>query len=92
VAGCFDQSAFENQSAGWEMVLCRSNNAEAAGSWAVPFQTNGRLDLLDDNVVLGLFNYPTEDVGPDGTHELDIELHGGEMQRIRWATILYGLS
>ena len=28
---------------------------------------------LDDNVVLGLFNYPTADVGPDGTHEIDIE-------------------
>jgi hypothetical protein len=37
------------------------------------FQTTGRLDRLDDNVVLGLFNYPTGDVGPDGTHEIDIE-------------------
>jgi hypothetical protein len=24
-------------------------------------------------MVLGLFNYPTGDVGPDGTHEIDIE-------------------
>lgn len=37
------------------------------------FQTVGRLDRLDDNVVLGLFNYPTRDVGPDATHEIDIE-------------------
>jgi hypothetical protein len=37
------------------------------------FQVTGRLDRLDDNVVLGLFNYPTADVGPDGTHEIDIE-------------------
>src|ERR1043165_1427078 len=37
------------------------------------FQTIGRLDRLDDNVVLGLFNYPTGDVGPDATHEIDIE-------------------
>ena len=37
------------------------------------FRTSGRLDLLDDNVVLGLFNYPTGDVGSDGTHEIDIE-------------------
>jgi hypothetical protein len=37
------------------------------------FQTLGRLDRLDDNVVLGLFNYPTGDVGPDATHEIDIE-------------------
>lgn len=37
------------------------------------FQTAGRLDRLDDNVVLGLFNYPTGDIGPDGTHEIDLE-------------------
>jgi hypothetical protein len=37
------------------------------------FQATGRLDRFDDNVVLGLFNYPTGDVGPDGTHEIDIE-------------------
>ena len=37
------------------------------------FQTIGQLDRLDDNVVLGLFNYPTGDVGSDGTHEIDIE-------------------
>jgi hypothetical protein len=37
------------------------------------FQVSGRLDQFDDNVVLGLFNYPTGDVGPDGTHEIDIE-------------------
>ena len=37
------------------------------------FQTTGRLDRFDDNVVLGLFNYPTGDVGPDATHEIDIE-------------------
>ncbi len=37
------------------------------------FQVRGRLDQFDDNVVLGLFNYPTREVGPDGTHEIDIE-------------------
>lgn len=37
------------------------------------FQVIGRVDQLDPNVVLGLFNYPTSDVGPDGTHEIDIE-------------------
>ena len=37
------------------------------------FQLIGRIDRLDDNVVLGLFNYPTSDVGRDGTHEIDIE-------------------
>lgn len=33
----------------------------------------GRIDLLDKNVVLGLFNYPTAAIGPDGTNEIDIE-------------------
>jgi hypothetical protein len=37
------------------------------------FQATGWLDRFDDNVVFGLFNYPTGDVGPDGTHEIDIE-------------------
>jgi hypothetical protein len=37
------------------------------------FQVIGQIDQLDPNVVLGLFNYPTEDVGPDGTNEIDIE-------------------
>jgi len=37
------------------------------------FQVVGRLDQFDRNIVLGLFNYPTSDVGPDGTHEIDIE-------------------
>src|SRR6516165_4538500 len=37
------------------------------------FWVTGPIDQLDPNVVLGLFNYPPSDVGPDGTHEIDIE-------------------
>ena len=37
------------------------------------FQMTGRVDQLDKNVVLGLFNYPTSEVGGDGTNEIDIE-------------------
>lgn len=37
------------------------------------FQIEGGIDRFDDRVVLGLFNYPTADVGPDGTHEIDLE-------------------
>ncbi len=37
------------------------------------FKITGPIDRFDDNVVLGLFNYPTGDVGPDATHEIDIE-------------------
>jgi hypothetical protein len=33
----------------------------------------GRVDKLDPNLVLGLFTYPSEEVGPDGTNEIDIE-------------------
>jgi hypothetical protein len=40
------------------------------------FQLSGRIDRFDDNVVLGLFNYPTGDVGPGATHEIDIEFIG----------------
>ncbi len=37
------------------------------------FWIEGRVDKLDLNVVLGLFNYPTRDVGRGGTNEIDIE-------------------
>jgi len=46
---------------------------ERLGFGRYQFQTTGRIDRLDDNVVLGLCNYPTGDVGPDATHEIDIE-------------------
>jgi hypothetical protein len=46
---------------------------ERLGLGRYEFQTRGALNALDPNVVLGLFNYPTRDVGPDGTHEIDIE-------------------
>ncbi len=43
------------------------------------FQVIGPIDQLDPNIVLGLFNYPTEEVGPDGTNEIDIEFaHWGD--------------
>lgn len=34
----------------------------------------GPIDRLDPNVVLGLFTYPTSQVGSDGTNEIDIEM------------------
>jgi hypothetical protein len=37
------------------------------------FKVTGPIDQLDKNVVLGLFDYPTADVGPDGTNEIDVE-------------------
>lgn len=46
---------------------------ERLGPGRYTFEVEGALDRLDDHVVLGLFNYPTGDVGPDATHEIDIE-------------------
>jgi hypothetical protein len=46
------------------------------------FDVVGAIDQLDANVVLGLFNYPPPDVGPDGTNEIDIEF-------ARWGNISY---
>jgi Glycosyl hydrolases family 16 len=39
------------------------------------FKIKGRPDLLNENIVLGMFNYPCtiEGCQPDGTHEIDIE-------------------
>jgi hypothetical protein len=51
---------------------------ERLGFGRYQFQVIGPIDKLDKNVVLGLFPYPTPDVGPDGTNEIDIEF-------ARWA-------
>ena len=37
------------------------------------FAIAGPVDRMDQNVVLGLFDYPEPEVGPDGTNEIDIE-------------------
>jgi hypothetical protein len=51
------------------------NTQQRLGLGRYQFQVIGRIDKLDRNVVLGLFNHPTRgDVGrPDGTNEIDIE-------------------
>lgn len=46
---------------------------EALGFGRYQFSVLGRVDLLDPNLVLGLFNYPEPNVGVDGTNEIDIE-------------------
>lgn len=48
-------------------------SVERFGYGSYRWEITGRIDALDRNVVLGLFNYPTPDVGPDGTNEIDIE-------------------
>lgn len=37
------------------------------------FYVIGDIAHIDPNAILGLFNYTTPDVGPDGTNEIDIE-------------------
>lgn len=50
------------------------STGERMGFGTYQWQLDSRVDRLDKNVVLGLFNYPTPDVGDDGTNEIDIEL------------------
>jgi hypothetical protein len=58
------------------------------------FQVIGALDRLDPYVVLGLFNYPTAEVGPDGTNEIDIEFArwGSPLNPIGNYTVWPGLA
>lgn len=52
---------------------CEVSTQSHLGFGRYQFWLVGRVDKLDKNVVFGLFNYPTADVGPDTTHEIDIE-------------------
>jgi hypothetical protein len=55
----------------WYCAELYSTNRFGFGQFQ--FELAGRVDTLDPNVVFGCFSYPTPDVGPDGTHEIDIE-------------------
>jgi hypothetical protein len=46
--------------------------------FVVEMPSGHRLNDLARYVVLGMFSYPTISVGPDGTHEIDIELWGND--------------
>jgi hypothetical protein len=79
----WDQNnAWVDQNGDLHLALTQSGNqwycsqvsmASRLGFGRYQFWVIGRIDKLDPNVVFGLFNYPTPDVGPDGTHEIDIE-------------------
>jgi hypothetical protein len=60
---------------------------ERLGLGTYEFKVVGRPDLFDPNVVLGLFSYPTADVGEDGTHEIDIEL--ARWGKAKWPPLNY---
>lgn len=55
----------------WYCAEIVSNQAFGFGQFQ--WKIISQLDQLDPNVVLGLFTYPTANVGPDGTNEIDIE-------------------
>jgi len=60
----------------------------ALGFGTYGFELAGRPDRFDRNVVLGLFDYPTPDIGSDGTNEIDIEFaqwgDAGNDRRLNW--------
>lgn len=61
--------------------------SESLGFGTYQWKIQGRPDQLDNNVVLGLFNYPPPAVGPDGTNEIDIEFAtwgGQQSQHGNW--------
>ena len=46
---------------------------EKLGFGAYQFWLIGRIDVFDPHVAFGLFQFPTPDLGPSGTHEIDFE-------------------
>lgn len=56
--------------AGGRWRAAEIGTARSLGFGTYQFWMEGRVDLLDPNVVLGLFGY----AGPDGTNEIDVEL------------------
>ncbi len=61
----------------WQCAELYLNQRLGFGTYE--WDVTGPIDQLDPNIVLGLFNYPTPDVGPDGTNEIDIEFsHWGD--------------
>lgn len=56
--------------------------AQKFGNGTYTFETVGRIDRFDKNVVLGLFDYPTYGEDPDATNEIDIEF-------ARWGNAAY---
>ncbi len=55
----------------WHSVEISTQDRLGFGTYQ--FDVIGAIDQFDPNIVLGLYNYPPPDVGPDGTNEIDIE-------------------
>jgi hypothetical protein len=62
---------FSEKNGKWVAGEVQSVSRLGFGTYEIEFE--GDIDGLDRNVVFGFFNYPPADVGPDATHEIDIE-------------------
>ncbi|WP_157236249.1 carbohydrate-binding protein [Chitiniphilus shinanonensis] len=62
-----------NRNGAWSSAEVQLLNPARVGFGTYQFQMLGRPDLLDRNLVFGFFTYPSADVGPNATHEIDIE-------------------
>lgn len=67
---------------GWAGAEVRT--VERFGPGTVRIEVVAPVETMHPRAVAGLFLYPTPDVGPDGTHEVDVELTGwGDATRPR---------
>jgi len=69
----------------WSCAELYTNASLGFGIYQV--QLASPVNGLDKNVVLGLFNYPTPVIGPDGTNEIDMEFAtwgGQQSQHGNW--------
>jgi hypothetical protein len=62
---------FSKKDGRWLAGEIQSVSRLGFGTYEIEFE--GDIHNLDRNVVFGFFNYPTADVGPDATNEIDIE-------------------
>lgn len=67
---------------GWAGAEVRTDARFGPGTFRI--EVAAPVDTMHPRAVVGLFLYPTPDVGPDGTHEVDVELTGwGDADRPR---------
>ena len=73
---------------GGQWTCAEVTMTESLGFGTYEFQLTGRPDQFDRNTVLGLFDYTTPALGPDGTNEIDIEFaqwgNAGNANRLNW--------
>lgn len=62
---------FSEKDGRWLAGEIQSVSRLGFGTYEIEFE--GDVQHQDKNVVFGFFNYPPADVGPDATHEIDIE-------------------